>query len=192
VLALQTAYGLHRFGAKNYVGNIVSLAQIRELGPVLAAVMLCGRVGAGIAAELASMVVTEQVDAMRALGANPIRKLVSPKIVAGLIAVPLLVVISDLIGIYGGLFVGVYDLNITAYTFYRSIMYTVKIRDVFDGLSKSVVFGFLLVGIACFKGLRTKGGTEGVGRTTTEAVVTSSIMVFVSDVLMTKLLLLIG
>lgn len=192
VLAIQTAYGLHRFGAKNYVGNIVSLSLVRELGPVLTSIMLCGRVGAGIAAELASMVVTEQVDAMRALGANPIRKLVTPKIVAALIVLPLLTVLADLIGVYGGLLVAVYDLNITLHTYYRSIIYTIKIKDVFDGLIKSGFFGFFLVTIACFKGLNTRGGTEGVGMTTTEAVVVSSIVVFVSDFFITKILILLG
>lgn len=192
VLALQTAYGLQRFGAKNYVGNIVGLSLVRELGPVLTAVMLCGRVGAGIAAELASMVVTEQVDAMRALGANPIRKLVTPKVVAAVIALPLLVVLANIIGIYGGLLVAVLELNLTAYTYYRSLLYTLVIRDVIDGLIKSGIFGFLLVSIACFKGLNTKGGTEGVGITTTSAVVTSSIVIFVSDFFITKLLILMG
>jgi phospholipid/cholesterol/gamma-HCH transport system permease protein len=192
VLAIQTAYGLQRFGAKNYVGNIVSLSLVRELGPVLTSLMLCGRVGAGIAAELASMVATEQVDAMRALGANPIRKLVTPKVVAALIVLPLLTVLADLIGVYGGLLVAVLDLNITTHTFYRSIIYTIKIKDVFDGLIKAGCFGFFLVTIACFKGLNTKGGTEGVGMTTTEAVVVSSIVVFISDFFITKLLILLG
>jgi phospholipid/cholesterol/gamma-HCH transport system permease protein len=192
VLAIQTAYGLHRFGAKNYVGNIVSLSLVRELGPVLTSIMLCGRVGAGIAAELASMVVTEQVDAMRVLGANPIRKLVTPKVIAALIVLPLLTVLADLIGVYGGLVVAVLDLNITQHTYYRSIIYTIKIKDVFDGLIKAGFFGFFMVTIACFKGLNTKGGTEGVGMTTTEAVVVSSIVVFVSDFFITKILILIG
>ena len=189
VLALQTAYGLHRFGAKNYVGNIVSLGLLRELGPVLTSIMLCGRVGAGIAAEIGSMVVTEQVDAIRALGANPIRKLVTPRILAAVIATPLLTVLADLIGIYGGLLVAVFELDLTAHAYYRSIMYTVWIRDFTDGLVKSAVFGFLVASIACFKGLQTRGGTEGVGRTTTAAVVTGSIVILISDFFLTKFLL---
>ena len=192
VLAIQTAYGLQRFGAKNYVGNIVSLSLVRELGPVLTSLMLCGRVGAGIAAEISSMVVTEQVDAMRALGANPIRKLVTPKVIAALIVLPLLTVLADLIGVYGGLLVAVLDLNITQHTYYRSIIYTIKIKDIFDGLIKAGCFGFFLVTIACFKGLHTRGGTEGVGITTTEAVVVSSMVVFISDFFITKILILIG
>lgn len=192
VLALQTAYGLQRFGAKNYVGNVVGLGLVRELGPVLTAVMLCGRVGAGIAAEIASMVVTEQVDALRALGANPIRKLVSPKIVAAMIVVPLLVACATAIGVYGGLLVGVYELGITSYTYYRSLIYTLVIRDFVDAQIKSSLFGFLIVSICCYQGLRTRGGTEGVGLTTTEAVVTSSIVIFVSDFFITKILIMLN
>ncbi len=191
VLALQTAYGLERFGAKNYVGNVVGLALIRELGPVLTAVMLCGRVGAGIAAEVGSMVVTEQVDAIRALGASPLRKLVTPKIVAALIALPILTIFSDVIGILGGQLVAVHELNQTAHRFQTGILYTILIRDVLDGLLKSAVFGFLMVTIACFQGLRTSGGTAGVGQSTTTAVVASSIVIFISDFFLTKLLLII-
>ncbi len=191
VLALQTAFGLQRFGAKNYVGNIVSLALVRELGPVLTAVMLCGRVGAGVTAEIASMVATEQVDAMRALGANPIRKLVSPKILAAIVVTPSLVVIANILGIYGGLVVASFDLGLSAHSYYRSILYTVRIPDLLDGLVKSAVFGLLLVSIACYKGLHTKGGTEGVGRSTTEAVVTASIVILISDYFLTKFLMLL-
>jgi phospholipid/cholesterol/gamma-HCH transport system permease protein len=192
VLALQTAYGLNRFGAKNYVGNVTSLAMIRELGPVLTALMLCGRVGAGIAAEIASMVVTEQVDAIRALGANPIRKLVTPKVLAAAIVTPLLVSFANIIGTYGGALVAVYDLQITAHSYYQSVLYTVVIRDVVDALIKSTVFGFLVVSIACFKGLHASGGTEGVGSATTSAVVTGSIVVLISDFFITKLLIILS
>lgn len=192
VLALQTAYGLERFGAKNYVGNVVGLGLVRELGPVLTALMLAGRVGAGIAAEIASMVATEQVDAIRALGASPIRKLVSPRIIAAIIVMPLLAVIANLVGMWGGAMVAVYELDITAHRYYRSLMYTLLIRDVLDGLFKSMCFGFFLVSISCFKGLRSRGGTEGVGLTTTSAVVTSSIVIFISDFFITKLLILLG
>jgi len=191
VLAIQTSYGLHRFGAKNYVGNLVGLALARELGPVLTAIMVCGRVGAGIAAELASMVVTEQVDAIRALGGNPIRQLVTPRILAGMISMPLLVGLSVIVGVFGGLVVAVYELNITAHTYYRSYLYAVMIRDVTDGLTKSIFFGLIIVSIACFKGLRCRGGTEGVGLTTTSAVVTGCLMVFISNFFITKLLILV-
>jgi phospholipid/cholesterol/gamma-HCH transport system permease protein len=190
VLALQTAYGLHRFGAKNYIGNVVGLALTRELGPVLSAIMLCGRVGAGITAEIASMVVTEQVDAIKALGSNPITKLVTPRIAAAVIVMPLLVMIAVIIGVYGGLIVGVLDLKITAYTYARSLLYTLKIRDIIEGLIKSGVFGFLIVSIACYKGLSVRGGTEGVGLQTTSSMVTGSIIIFVANFFLTKFLLM--
>jgi len=192
VLALQTAYGLQRFGAKDYVGNVVSLAMVRELGPVLTALMLCGRVGAGIAAEIGSMTVTEQVDAIRALGASPIRKLVSPRIVAGLLAVPALVVFANVIGVWGGGLVAVQELDQAAFRYKSAILYTIVIRDVLDGLIKSAVFGVLFVSIACYKGLHTKGGTEGVGTATTSAVVTGSIVIFISDYFLTKLLIVLA
>lgn len=192
VLALQTAYGLHRFGAKNYVGNIVGLSLVRELGPVLSAIMVCGRVGAGVAAEIGSMVVTEQVDAIRTLGADPIRKLVTPRIIASVIAVPALVTVAALVGIYGGLLVAVHELDLTAHLYYRSLLYTLVIRDCFDGIIKAAVFGFLVVSIACYQGLQTYGGTEGVGRSTTQAVVVGSMAIFISDFFITKLLLILS
>ncbi len=192
VLALQTAYGLQRFGAKNYVGNLVGLALARELGPVLTAVMVCGRVGAGIAAELASMVVTEQVDAIRALGGDPIRRLVTPRLVAGVISMPLLAGTALLIGIGGGMVVAVGELGISAHQYYRSYLYAVQIRDVVDGLIKSLSFGGIVVSIACYKGLACRGGTEEVGRTTTSAVVTGSLAVFVSNYFITKLLIILN
>ena len=192
VLALQTAYGLHRFGAKNYVGNLVGLSLSRELGPVLTAVMVCGRVGAGIAAEIASMVVTEQVDAIRALGGDPIRRLVTPRVVAGTISMPLLAGIAVITGILGGGLVAVLELDITAHQYYRSFLYAVRIPDVTDGLIKSVGFGILVSSIACFKGLRCRGGTEGVGLTMTSAVVTGSLMVFIANFFFTKILIIIN
>jgi phospholipid/cholesterol/gamma-HCH transport system permease protein len=191
VLALQTAYGLERFGAKNYVGSISGLAFVRELGPVLTGIVLCGRVGAGVAAEIASMVVTEQVDAMRALGANPIQRLVVPRLLAAMLVTPLLVILADAVGIYGGLLVAVYELNLTSHLYFKSLIYTLYIRDIIDGLLKSFVFGFIVVSIACYKGLRAHGGTEGVGRTTTSAVVTGSMYLFIADFFLTKLLLLL-
>jgi phospholipid/cholesterol/gamma-HCH transport system permease protein len=191
VLALQTSYGLHRFGAKNYVGNLVGLSLARELGPVLTAIMVCGRCGAGIAAEIASMVVTEQVDAIRALGANPIQRLVTPRIVAGMISLPLLTGVSVIVGVLGGMAVAVLELGITAHQYYRSYLYAVQIHDVTDGLIKSFAFGLILVSIACYKGLSCRGGTEGVGLTTTSAVVTGSLMIFVSNFFVTKLLILL-
>ena len=192
VLALQTAYGLQRFGAKNYVGNLVGLALAKELGPVLTAVMVCGRVGAGIAAEIASMVVTEQVDAMRALGGDPIRRLVTPRMVAGLISMPLLSGLAVITGVLGGMTVAVFELDISAHQYYRSYLYAVQIHDVLEGLIKSTVFGLIVVSIACYKGMQCRGGTEGVGLTTTSAVVTGSLTVLVSNFFITKLLIILN
>ncbi len=190
VLALQTAYGLHRFGAKNYVGNLVGLALAKELGPVLTAVMVCGRVGAGIAAEIASMTVTEQVDAIRSLGGDPIRRLVTPRIVAGLISMPLLSGIAVITGVLGGLTVATLELGITSHQYYRSYLYAVQIYDVVEGLIKSFCFGLIVVSIACYKGLQCRGGTEGVGLTTTSAVVTGSLAVFIANFFLTKLIIM--
>lgn len=192
VLALQTAYGLQRFGAKNYVGNLVGLALAKELGPVLTAVMVCGRVGAGIAAEIASMVVTEQVDAMRALGGDPIRRLVTPRMVAGLISMPLLSGLAVITGVLGGMTVAVFELDISAHQYYRSYLYAVQIHDVLEGLIKGTVFGLIVVSIACYKGMQCRGGTEGVGLTTTSAVVTGSLTVLVSNFFITKLLIILN
>ena len=191
VLALQTAYGLQRFGAKTYVGNLVGLALAKELGPVLTAVMVCGRVGAGIAAEIASMVVTEQVDAMRALGGDPIRRLVTPRMVAGLISMPLLSGLAVITGVLGGMAVAVFELDISAHQYYRSYLYAVQIYDVLEGLIKSTVFGLIVVSIACYKGMQCRGGTEGVGLTTTSAVVTGSLTVLISNFFITKLLIML-
>lgn len=189
VLALQTAYGLHRFGAKNYVGNLVGLALAKELGPVLTAVMVCGRVGAGIAAEIASMAVTEQIDAIRSLGGDPIRRLITPRLVAGIVSMPLLSGVAVITGVFGGGVVAVFELGITSHQYYRSYIYAVQLYDVTEGLIKSSVFGLIVVSIACYKGLGCRGGTEGVGLTTTSAVVTGSLSVFVANFFLTKLLI---
>ena len=191
VLALQTAYGLHRFGAKNYVGNLVGLALAKELGPVLTAVMVCGRVGAGIAAEIASMSVTEQIDAIRSLGGDPVRRLITPRLVAGLISMPLLCGVAVITGILGGMVVAVFELGITSHQYYRSYLYAVQIYDVVEGLVKSFFFGLIVVSIACYKGMQCRGGTEGVGLTTTSAVVTGSLAVFIANFFLTKLLILL-
>jgi phospholipid/cholesterol/gamma-HCH transport system permease protein len=189
VLALQTAFAMERFGAKNYVGNVVGIALARELGPVLSALMVCGRVGAGVAAELGSMAVTEQIDAMRCLGGNPISKLVTPRVVAALIVLPGLVITADLLGIYGGLLIAILQLDISGHLFYTSLVSMITIRDFTDGLVKSGVFGVLVVLLACYNGMRTTGGTVGVGKATTITVVIGSVIIFVSDFFLTKLML---
>jgi len=189
VLALQTAAALGRFGAKPYTGSFVGLAFVLELGPVLTAVVVAGRVGAGIAAELGSMTVSEQVDAIRALGADPIRKLVVPRLVATTLGLPMLSLFANLLGVAGGLLIAT-QAGIGARFYYQSVVGVVTVSDLWHGLVKTLVFGALIAAIACHRGLRTTGGTVGVGRATTQSVVASSIAVFVSDFFLAKAILL--
>jgi len=191
VLALQTAFALSRFGAKPYVGSIVGLAIVRELGPVLAALMVGGRVGAGITSELGSMVVTEQVDAIRAMGADPIQKLVVPRVIATTLALPLLTFFAVALGVLGGGIIANLQYAITPFFFMQTVLTTVELADFFSGVAKTVVFGWLIASIACFVGLRTQGGTQGVGLATTRTVVIASISVLISDFFLTQLFLVI-
>jgi phospholipid/cholesterol/gamma-HCH transport system permease protein len=192
VMALQFAYGLGRFGAKPYVGPVVALSIVRELGPVLTALMVGGRIGSGMAAELGSMKVTEQIDAILALGADPIRKLIVPRVVATVIILPLLVVLADFVGILGGMAISLMEMDVSAVFYLDSVLSAVKLHDFFSGLGKSVFFGFFIAIISCHQGMTAAGGTEGVGRATTRAVVLSSTLVLVSDFFLTKLFLVIG
>lgn len=191
VLALQTAFALSRFGAKPYVGSIVGLSIVRELGPVLAALMVSGRVGAGIASELGSMQVTEQVDAIRAMGADPVQKLVLPRVLATTLALPLLTFQAIVLGVLGGLVVADLQFQIAPRFYLQTITTTVELADFFAGVAKTFVFGWIVAMVGCFVGLATEGGTAGVGRATTRAVVASSILVLVSDFFLTKLLMMI-
>ena len=191
VLALQTAVGLVRFGAELYVGIIISLAIVREIGPVLTALVVGGRVGAGIAAEIGSMQVTEQIDAMRALGASPVHKLVVPRVLAILIVVPLLTLFADVIGILGGLLVSMIELDIN-YTYYmNSVLRTVKMEDFWSGLGKSFFFADLIGIVSCYQGFRTTGGTKGVGRSTTMSVVLVSAAIIIADFILTKIFMVL-
>ncbi|MBI4126346.1 MAG: ABC transporter permease [Deltaproteobacteria bacterium] len=187
VIALQLAVGLGRFGLKLYIGQIVGLSIFRELGPVLTSLMIAARVGSGIAAEVGSMVVTEQVLAIEAMGASPIQKLVVPRMLATMIAAPLLTVIANVIGTIGGGIVTCAEAGVTVGYYIDQVRTTVLIEDFFTGLAKSAVFGFLIAIIACYHGLATTGGTEGVGKATTRAVVHASIMIFIFDFVLTKL-----
>ncbi len=188
VLALQSAYELETFGAKMYVGRLVAVTMVRELGPVLTALMLSGRVGSGIAAELGSMAVSEQISALSAMGTDPIRKLVVPRMIAGVTMAPILTIIADFIAIIGGLIIALVLLNL-GFTFYvNSVIDALDVKDLFIGLFKPFVFGFIVVMVGCHYGLSTTGGTEGVGRHTTRSVVTASILVLVVDFFVTKLL----
>jgi phospholipid/cholesterol/gamma-HCH transport system permease protein len=191
VLALQTAFALSRFGAKPYVGSIVGLAIVRELGPVLAALMVGGRVGAGITSELGSMTVTEQVDAIRAMGADPVQKLVLPRVLAATIGLPMLTASAIVLGVFGGLVIADLEYSITPSFYLQTVTTTVTIGDFFAGVTKTFFFGWIIAMVGCSVGLSTTGGTEGVGRATTRAVVAASIGVLVSDFFLTKLLLLL-
>ena len=191
VLALQTAFALSRFGAKPYVGSIVGLAIVRELGPVLAALMLAGRVGAGITSELGSMAVTEQVDAIRAMGADPVQKLVVPRVLAATLGLPLLTCFAIALGVGGGMVIADVQYAISPSFYMQTVTTTVTASDFFAGVAKTVVFGWTVAMVGCYVGLRTSGGTRGVGRATTQAVVVASIAVLVSDFFLTKLLMLV-
>ncbi len=188
VLALQSGITLDMFGARSMVGGLVSASMVKELGPVLTALMVTGRVGSGIAAELGSMMVTDQISALRALGSDPVRKLVLPRVLAGVVMVPILTVIADAIGMVGASIIAVTQLKVAGSVFWNSVVRGLFIQDVWMGLIKPFFFGFVIVTIACHVGLRTSGGTQGVGRATTNAVVTGSVVVLAVDFLLTKLL----
>jgi phospholipid/cholesterol/gamma-HCH transport system permease protein len=190
VLALQTAYSLDQFGVKLFIGKVVSLSLVRELAPVLMSLMVGGRVGAGIAAEIGTMKVTEQIDALRALAASPVKKLVVPKVLATTLMFPVLTVVSNAVGIFGGLIIAVANLHLTANFYVRSVITTVKYNDLASGIGKTFFFGFAVGLVACYNGLRTTGGADGVGRATTETVVMAAITVLIMDFFLTKLFLL--
>jgi phospholipid/cholesterol/gamma-HCH transport system permease protein len=192
VMTVQFAVQMARFGVKEYVSSVVSLSLVRELGPALTALMVGGRVGAGIAAELGSMQVTEQVDAIRAMGADPIRKLVVPRVLATTLVLPLLTILADVLGVLGAMLIARIDSDVGMRLFLESTLRSVTLEDFMHGLIKTVFFGFLLGVIACEKGLKTRGGTEGVGRATTETVVITSLVTLCADFLLTNLLLGFG
>lgn len=187
VLALQSSVQLSRFGASLFVGQLVSASVIRELGPVLTALMVAGRVGSGIAAEIGSMRVGEQIDALEAMGTDPIKKIVKPRVIAGVTMLPALTVATDFIAILGGYLMAWAMLHQGPSTYWNAVWGGLYMSDLFTGLMKPIVFGFIITTIACYMGLRTTGGTEGVGRSTTQAVVVSSVLILATDFFMTKL-----
>ncbi|MFQ5670908.1 MAG: MlaE family ABC transporter permease [Acidobacteriota bacterium] len=189
VIALQTSYSLRNYGGQVFMGDLMALSLVRELGPVLTALMIAGRVGAGITAEIGSMAVTEQVDAIRALAANPIKKLVVPRVLATTIMLPLLVILADCIGIFGGFIIAVLEIGQTPAYYLRHVIRALTLPDIASGLIKAALFGLLISLIACHRGLVVRGGAAGVGSATTRSVVSASIMVLVSDFFITKLLL---
>ena len=187
-LASQSGLTLDQFGARPVVGRLVSASMIKELGPVLTALMLTGRIGSGIAAELGSMVVTDQINALRALGTDPVRKLVVPRMLAGVVMAPLLTIISDFVGIFGGWIVARFQLQVSSDLYWSSVTDALYTQDIYQGLIKPLVFGFLIVTVACHVGLRTTGGTQGVGKATTVAVVAGSVAVIAADFFVTQIL----
>jgi phospholipid/cholesterol/gamma-HCH transport system permease protein len=189
VLALQSAVNMARFGAENYVGPVVALSILRELGPVLTAILVGGKVASGITAELGSMKVTEQIDALRSLGVNYVKKLIVPRLLAALLVFPLVTVLADGIGLFGGMLIVVFERNVDAYLYWNTISYWVVLKDFLTGIGKSVVFGGLVTLIGCYNGLATEGGTEGLGRSTTATVVQVAMGVIISDFFLTKLFL---
>ena len=181
VLALQSYTGFKRFGAEGLVGSIVALSMTRELGPVLTALIVTGRAGASMAAELGTMRVTEQIDALETLATNPVKYLVVPRVISGTLMLPALVVITDIIGILGGYFVTVILLNAGSRTYLKATWDFLEAEDIYNGLIKAAFFGATFTLVSCYKGFYTKGGAEGVGRATTGAVVYSSMAILISD-----------
>lgn len=188
VLTLQTYPTLKYYGAQWQTGYLVALSLIRELGPVLTALMVTGRVGSAISAELGSMNVSQQIDAMRALGTDPVRKLVTPRIIALLITLPLLTVIADVVGIIGGWVVAAGLYGMSSDMFFTSVRDGISTKDILGGIIKPTVFALIIGTIACYKGLNTEGGTVGVGRSTTRSVVTASIVVIITDFFLARAL----
>jgi phospholipid/cholesterol/gamma-HCH transport system permease protein len=189
VLALQTGITLDQFGARPFVGRLISASMIKELGPVLTGLMLAGRVGSGIAAEIGSMVVTDQINALRALGTDPVRKLVVPRVLAGFFMAPVLTVIANTVGIIGGWLIAVFQLRVASSLYWTSVIDGLYLEDAWMGLIKPFFLGYVIVTIGCHVGLRTQGGTQGVGRATTNAVVASSVAVIAVDFFVTRALI---
>ncbi len=187
VMSIQFGYGLERFGGKLYVPKVVGLSVMRELGPVLTCLMLAGRVGAGIAAEVGSMKVTQQIDAIRALGTDPLKRIVIPRILAMLLMTPLLTIMADMVGIFGGMVLSYFELNIPMDFYYHEAVTSLQISDFTVGVTKTVFFGLIIAVTGCYYGLQTEGGTQGVGQATRHSVVTSSILITIFDFILTKM-----
>jgi phospholipid/cholesterol/gamma-HCH transport system permease protein len=189
VLALQASNTLEHFGSITLVGQLVSTSMVRELGPVLTSLMVAGRNSSGMASELGSMVVTEQIDAMRALGTDPMKKLVTPRVVATVFMLFFLAIISDLVGLVGGLAIAKLLLRLDARQYWANAWETLVFQDVFMGLIKPVIFGFIIATIGCFYGMNARGGTQGVGRATTQAMVAASVLILAMDLIVTRFIM---
>src|SRR5437868_502762 len=189
VLALQTSNTLQQFGSLSLTGQLVGKSMVRELGPVLTGLMVAGRNASGMASELGSMKVTEQIDAMRALGTDPSKKLVTPRVSATVVMLFFLSIISDLLGLTGGWMVSALLLGLNSHQYWNSAYQSLGFHDVLMGLMKPVLFGFVIATVGCYYGLTTKGGTQGVGRSTTQAVVWASVLLLTVDFFMTRFLM---
>jgi phospholipid/cholesterol/gamma-HCH transport system permease protein len=189
VLALQSGITLDQFGARPFVGRLVSASMIKELGPVLTGLMLAGRIGSGIAAELGSMVVTDQINALRALGTDPVRKLVVPRVLAGFVMTPILTIIADTVGMLGGWIIAVFQLRVASTVYWNAVIDGLYPDDAWMGLIKPFCLGYVIVSIGCHVGIRAHGGTQGVGRATTQSVVAASVAVIAVDFFVTRLLI---
>jgi phospholipid/cholesterol/gamma-HCH transport system permease protein len=189
VLALQASNTLERFGSITLVGQLVSTSMVRELGPVLTSLMVAGRNSSGMASELGSMVVTEQIDAMRALGTDPMKKLVTPRVVATVFMLFFLAIISDLVGLVGGLAIAKLLLRLDARQYWANAWESLVFQDVFMGLIKPVIFGFIIATVGCFYGMNARGGTQGVGKATTQAMVAASVLILMMDLIVTRFLM---
>jgi phospholipid/cholesterol/gamma-HCH transport system permease protein len=189
VLALQTSNTLERFGSITLVGQLVSTSMVRELGPVLTSLMVAGRNSSGMASELGSMIVTEQIDAMRALGTDPMKKLVTPRVVATVFMLFFLTIISDLIGLVGGLAIAKILLRLDARQYWSNAWQNLVFQDIFMGLLKPAIFGFIIATVGCFYGMNARGGTQGVGRATTQAMVAASVLILMMDLIVTRFLM---
>jgi len=190
VMALQFGFGLARFGGTLYVPKITALTVLREMGPVFTSLLVAGRIGSGMASEIASMKVTQQIDAIRALGTSPIQRIVIPRLVACLIALPILTMIADYSAIFGAMIVSASELKIGFAFFISKTLESMTMTDLFTGLAKTVVFAFFIAITACWRGLNTEGGTEGVGKSTTWVVVTNFIFIMIADFFLTKLFII--
>ncbi len=187
VMALQMSRAIATYGAASQTGTFVAITLVRELGPVLTALLVAGRNASGIASEIGSMKVTEQIDAMRALGTDPTQKLITPRMLALAIVLPLLTIIADFVGLCGGYLIGATSLDISFSQYWNSAQQALEYNDLVQGLMKPFVFSFVISLVGCFYGMRTRGGTQGVGRSTTQAVVVSSVWVFILDVFITQI-----
>jgi phospholipid/cholesterol/gamma-HCH transport system permease protein len=189
VMVLQTAAQFSRFGETALVGDVVAISIVRELGPSITSLLVAGRNSSGIASELGSMLVTEQVDAMRAMGTDPMKKLVTPRVLATTLMLPLLTAISDFIGLVGGYLISHFQLRLNPVQYWSRAIHALEFGDLVQGLVKPLIFGFILSTVGCYYGLSVRGGTQGVGRATTQAVVTASVLILVSNFFITRLLL---